>query len=56
MWGSTKFAPLAGGYSFTPNANKVDLTPWKHRKYVAVVVVLGIFTVYAIFSPLGIGR
>lgn len=56
MWGSTKFAPLAGGYSFTPNANKVDLTPWKYRKYVAVVVVLGIFTVYAIFSPLGIGR
>lgn len=56
MWGSTKFAPLAGGYSFTPNANKVDLTPWKYRKYVAAVVVLGIFTVYAIFSPLGIGR
>lgn len=56
MWGSTKFAPLAGGYSFTSNANKVDLTPWKYRKYVAVVVVLGIFTVYAIFSPLGIGR
>ena len=27
MWGSTKFAPLAGGYAFTPNANKVDLTP-----------------------------
>lgn len=56
MWGSTKFAPLAGGFSFAPNANKVDLTPWKYRKAVGAVVVLGVIAVYTLFSPLGIGR
>lgn len=34
----------------------VDLTPWKYRKPVAVVVTLCVIGVYVAFSPLGFGR
>ena len=33
----------------------VDLTPWKYRKIVAVVVMICVVAVYIFFSPLGIG-
>lgn len=33
----------------------VDLTPWKYRKVVSVIVMLCVLAVYIAFSPLGIG-
>ncbi len=33
----------------------VDLTPWKYRKIVAVIVMICVVAVYLLFSPLGIG-
>ena len=33
----------------------VDLTPWKYRKVVAIVVMICVVAVYIFFSPLGIG-
>ena len=33
----------------------VDLTPWKYRKPVAIVVTLCVIGVYAAFSPIGFG-
>lgn len=34
----------------------VDLTPWKYRRVMAAIVIVGVLMVYAIFSPLGIVR
>lgn len=33
----------------------VDLTPWKYRKIVSVIVLICVIAVYIAFSPLGIG-
>ncbi len=33
----------------------VDLTPWKYRKVVAVIVMVCVVAVYMAFSPLGLG-
>ena len=33
----------------------VDLTPWKYRKIVSVIVMICVVAVYIAFSPLGIG-
>ena len=33
----------------------VDLTPWKYRKIVSIVVMICVIAVYIFFSPLGIG-
>lgn len=38
-----------------PDAGAVDLTPWKYRKIVSVVVMVCVLLVYLAFSPLGIG-
>ena len=34
----------------------VDMTPWKYRYIVSVIVIVGVLAVYAFFSPLGVGR
>lgn len=33
----------------------VDLTPWKYRKIVSIIVMICVVAVYIFFSPLGIG-
>lgn len=33
----------------------VDLTPWKYRKIISVIIFVCILTVYIVLSPLGIG-
>lgn len=37
------------------DAGAVDMTPWKYRKIVSVLVLLFVAVVYIVFSPLGIG-
>ncbi|MDU8925592.1 solute:sodium symporter family transporter [Pasteurellaceae bacterium LIM206] len=54
IWLSTKYYQRLPAFEFTTNANKVDLTPWKYRKIAACFVVLGVISLYLIFSPLGI--
>ncbi len=36
-------------------ANVVDMTPWKHRKLCAILIIVCCVAVYAFFSPIGIG-
>lgn len=38
-----------------PDVHAVDMTPWKYRKVVSIVVFVCILVVYAMFSPIGIG-
>lgn len=34
----------------------VDLTPWKHLKVASIICVAGLVVLYAIFSPIGLGK
>ncbi|TDL31169.1 solute:sodium symporter family transporter [Jeotgalibacillus sp. S-D1] len=39
-------------FEFEKYKNKVDLTPWKHSKWVGTVILLTVVAMYIIFSPL----
>lgn len=36
--------------------SNLDLTPWKHRKLVSVIVVITVIATYLLFSPLGLAK
>ncbi len=38
-----------------PDAHALDMTPWKYRKVLSVVILLIVAGVFMLFSPLGIG-
>ncbi|NGP46103.1 solute:sodium symporter family transporter [Bacillaceae bacterium SIJ1] len=54
MWFIGKMKPLHKPFAFEEDTNKVDLTPWKHRKWVSVVVIITMVGTYLFFSPWGI--
>jgi SSS family solute:Na+ symporter len=56
MWLIGIIKPLQTPFEFKEGINKVDLTPWKHAKWVSVVVILCVVSAYIIFSPLGIAQ
>ncbi|HBO37425.1 MAG TPA: solute:sodium symporter family transporter, partial [Pasteurellaceae bacterium] len=56
IFSAIKYRPLPQAFVFQSHSNKVDLTPWKYRKIAATIVVLGVITLYLIFSPLGIAK
>lgn len=56
MWLVGKVKPLDTPFEFKENINKVDLTPWKHRKWVAALVIIAMVGMYIFFSPLGIAN
>ncbi|MCP3030251.1 solute:sodium symporter family transporter [Halobacillus sp. A1] len=39
-------------FEFEKYKNKVDLTPWKHSKWVGAIILLTVVAMYIIFSPL----
>ncbi|KAA9016972.1 solute:sodium symporter family transporter [Niallia endozanthoxylica] len=54
MWLIGKIKPLDTPFEFQENINKVDLTPWKHRKWVSALVIIVMVGMYILFSPIGI--
>ncbi len=54
LWAIAKMKPLEQPFHLEGKHNKVDLTPWKHRKGVAALVVITMVGMYILFSPLGI--
>lgn len=52
MWLIGRLKPLDKPFVFKEGTNKVDLTPWKHRKWVSAVVIIVMVGMYILFSPL----
>lgn len=52
----SKFRPREGGVELDKYQNKVDLTPWKHVKWLGVVILVIVVASYIIFSPLVLAR
>ncbi|SDZ41805.1 solute:Na+ symporter, SSS family [Evansella caseinilytica] len=50
-----RFKPRATPYVLK-NANKVELTPWKHAKTFAAFTTIVMLLVYAFFSPIGVAE
>lgn len=49
-----KLIPRKDEFVISENQNKVDLTPWKNGKFVAIIVILSMLAMYWLFSPWGI--
>ncbi|HCA7044935.1 TPA: solute:sodium symporter family transporter, partial [Staphylococcus pseudintermedius] len=48
----------SNAFDFDANYAKVDITPWKHRYVVGIIIIIIVIVTYTIFSPLvlaGIG-
>ncbi|MFB5661272.1 solute:sodium symporter family transporter [Alteribacillus sp. HJP-4] len=43
-------------FEFEKYKNKVDLTPWKHSKWVGTIILLTVVAMYIIFSPLVLAK
>lgn len=52
MWLVGRIFPANQPFEFQENINKVDLTPWKHRKWVSALVIIAMVGMYILFSPL----
>ncbi|RFA34783.1 solute:sodium symporter family transporter [Virgibacillus dokdonensis] len=51
LWMSTRINPLKEPFQFQANLNKVDMTPWKHVKWVSAIALLLVVIMYTVFSP-----
>lgn len=56
LWALSRLKPLQVPFELTEETNKVDLTPWKHRNWVSVLVILTVLGTYLLFSPWGIAK
>lgn len=56
LWLTTKIKPLETPFEFAENLNKVDLTPWRHVKWVSALAIVAVIAMYVIFSPLVLAR
>lgn len=51
-----KIKPRQDEFIISQNQNKVDLTPWKNGKLIAVFVIVSMLAMYWVFSPWGIAK
>jgi len=56
LWLIGKIKPLDQPFEFQEGQHKVDLTPWKHVRWVSVLVVITVLVTYLTFSPLGLAK
>ncbi|TSB47350.1 solute:sodium symporter family transporter [Alkalicoccobacillus porphyridii] len=54
LWAISRFQPSAKTFTFPKAEVKVDLTPWKHAKWLSAVIVIIVLLTYWVFSPWGI--
>lgn len=54
MWFIGKIKPLNTPFAFRDKQNKVDLTPWKHVKWLSAVIIICVISIYILFSPWGL--
>ncbi|ARJ50713.1 solute:sodium symporter family transporter [Staphylococcus lutrae] len=46
----------SNAFDFSANYSKVDITPWKYRYIVGIVIIVIVIITYTIFSPLVLAR
>lgn len=56
LWLIGRMKPLAQPFEFQEGQHKVDLTPWKHVRWVSALVVITVLVTYLTFSPLGLAK
>lgn len=56
LWGISRLQKNTEPFQFPEGNHKVDLTPWKHRKWVSVLIIVIVLASYWFFSPLGIAE
>lgn len=56
IWAISRFGPNATPFEFPKVEAKVDLTPWKHRKWVSALILIMVVVMYWFFSPMGIAN
>ncbi len=56
LWLIGRVKPLDKPFEFQEGQHKVDLTPWKHAKWVGALVVIAVIVTYLTFSPLGLAN
>ncbi|MFD1064956.1 solute:sodium symporter family transporter [Oceanobacillus locisalsi] len=52
LYAYSRLKPDHDDFEFDKYQSKVDMTPWKHSKWVGTVVLLAVVGAYVIFSPL----
>jgi SSS family solute:Na+ symporter len=52
----SRFKPEQNGTGLEEHHNKVDMTPWRHVKWLGVVILLIVVASYIIFSPLVLAK
>jgi len=55
MWSFGRLWPMAEPYRLRVN-NVVAVTPWRHRHWAALILLLMMVAMFIIFSPLGLAR
>jgi solute:Na+ symporter, SSS family len=56
LWMIGRIKPLEQPFEFQEGHHKVDLTPWKHVRWVSALVVITVLATYLTFSPLGLAK
>lgn len=60
MWFISKIKPLEKSFDLstvaTAEVSKIDVTPWRYAKLVSIIVIIAMFGMYLVFSPLGIAK
>lgn len=54
IWGISRLQKSRKPFEFPEIEVKVDMTPWKHSKWVSAVIVIVVIGTYWLFSPWGI--
>lgn len=54
LWLASRIQPLDKPFKFAEGLSRVDLTPWRHVKWVSAVALFLVVVMYVIFSPLGL--
>lgn len=54
LWLASRIKPLTEPFKFADGLSKVDLTPWRHVKWVSALAFVLVVVMYVIFSPLGL--
>jgi len=52
----SRLKPEKEDFEFEKYKNKVDLTPWKHSKWVGVLILLLVVGMYVVFSPMVLAK
>ncbi|MDQ0207431.1 solute:sodium symporter family transporter [Alkalicoccobacillus murimartini] len=54
IWGISRLQKSSKPFEFPKTEVKVDMTPWKHSKWVSALIIIVVILTYWLFSPWGI--